>query len=268
MASRSYLFVPGNRPERFDKACTAGADVVIVDLEDAVAPGDKASAREALRAWLSPAKPVFVRINAADTSWFADDLALVALPGVAGIVLPKAEAAAPLSELHRRAPDARLVPLIETAAGLWNAHAVASVPGVERVAFGSVDFQLDLGITGEGEELLFARSQLVLVSRVAGRAAPIDGVTVALDDPVVLAEDVARARRLGFGAKLCIHPKQVAAVNAGFMPPAAEVAWAREVVRAADASGDNAVRLDGKLIDRPIIERARAVLVLVQGAGQ
>ena len=266
MLARSWLFVPGNRPERFDKACAAGADVVIVDLEDAVAPADKAQAREAVRTWLSASKAVVLRINAADTAWFEDDLAIVALPGVMGVMLPKAEAAAPLAELHRRAPQARLVPLVETALGLWNAREVAGAPGVERIAFGSVDFQLDLGINGEGEELLLARSQLVLASRVAGRLPPIDGVTVALDDPDVLAEDVARARRLGFAGKLCIHPRQVAGVNAGFMPPPAEIAWAREVIRAADAAGGNAVRIDGKMIDRPIIERARGVLALAEGA--
>jgi citrate lyase subunit beta/citryl-CoA lyase len=265
MLARSWLFVPGNRPERFDKACEAGADAVIVDLEDAVAPQDKASARDAVRGWLGASRSVFLRINAADTDWFDADAAIVALPGVAGVVLPKSENAAALAQLHRRAPKARLVPLVETALGLWNAREVASAPGVERLAFGSIDFQLDVGITGEGEELLYARSQIVLASRVADRKPPIDGVTVALDDPAVLCADVARARRLGFGGKLCIHPKQVAGVNAGFMPPAEEIEWARKVIAAANTAGANAVRVDGKMIDRPIIERARGVLALVEG---
>jgi citrate lyase subunit beta/citryl-CoA lyase len=267
MSDRSFLFVPGNRPERFDKACASGADAVIIDLEDAVAPAEKDGARESVRRWLSPDKPVYLRLNAADTDWFFADLALVNMAGVRGIALPKAETQGPIGEIHRRSGTAtRIIPIIETALGLWKAHEIASAPGVERLAFGSIDFQLDTGISGEHEELLYARSQLVLVSRITGRLAPVDGVTVALDDEALLADDVARARRLGFGGKLCIHPKQVAAINAGFLPPAAEVAWARQVVEAAARASDNAVRLDGKLVDRPVIERARAILAIVDGA--
>lgn len=261
MMDRSFLFVPGNRPERFDKACGAGAHAVIVDLEDAVAPADKVRAREAVRAWLSTARPVWLRINGPESEWFGADLELVGLRGVKGVVVPKAEDGAVLDDIRRRASvPARIMPLIESALGLWRAESIASAAGVERLAFGSVDFQLDTGIVGEREELLVARSQLVLVSRVTGRLAPVDGVTVALNDETALREDVERARRLGFGGKLCIHPKQVAGVNAGFRAPDADLAWARRVVEAADAAANNAVRLDGKLIDRPIIERARALL--------
>ncbi|MCX7170053.1 MAG: CoA ester lyase [Proteobacteria bacterium] len=261
MRARSFLFVPGNRPERFDKACQAGADCVIIDLEDAVAPPDKLMAREAVRQWLAPGKEVFVRLNGADTDWFDDDLELMGLPGLAGIVLPKAESREQIDAVRS---DMKLplpiIPLIETASGLWHCAQIAASPGVVRLAFGSVDFQLDLGISGDHEELLFARSQLVLVSRVKGLLPPVDGVTVALDDEAALAADIRRARNLGFGGKLCIHPKQVAPINAGFRPQAAELAWARQVVEAARNSGDNAVRLEGKLIDRPVIERARALI--------
>lgn len=261
MSDRSYLFVPGNRPERFDKAIASGADVVIFDLEDAVAPGDKEAARESVRGWLNAAKPVYIRMNAADTQWFAADLQLAGLPGIAGIALPKAESAEAIREIHAKAGKAvRILPLIETALGLWHAKDVAAAPGVTRLAFGSVDFQLDTGITGEDEELRYARSHLVLVSRVTGRLSPVDGVTVALDDESTLKRDVAQSRRMGFGGKLAIHPKQVQAINNGFLPQAAEILWARQVIAAAAASGDNAVRLEGKLIDRPIIDRARAML--------
>jgi citrate lyase subunit beta/citryl-CoA lyase len=261
MSERSYLFVPGNRPERFDKAFAAGADVVIIDLEDAVAPVGKLAARESVRAWLTPAKPVFVRLNAASTEWFAADLELATLPGVRGVALPMAEDDEAIREIHARAGAAmKIVPLIETALGLWRAERIAAAPGVERLAFGSVDFQLDTGIASDREGLLFARSQLVIASRVAGRLAPVDGVSVALDDEALLRDDVARARSLGFGGKLCIHPKQVAAINAGFCTQAAELAWAKKVLEAAAHSGGNAVRLEGKLIDVPVIERARALL--------
>ena len=257
---RSFLFVPGNRPERFDKACAAGAHAVIVDLEDAVAPADKASARAAARAWLTAAKPVWLRINGPESEWFGGDLDLVALPGVKGVVLPKAEDVAAIGEIHRRAAASPIMPLVESALGLWRADALAAAPGVERLAFGSVDFQLDTAIAGERDELLYARSHLVIASRVAGRLAPVDGVTLAIGDEAALRADVERSRLLGFGGKLCIHPGQVAVVNAGFRAPAGDIAWATRVIEAADASAGNAVRLDGKLVDRPIIDRARALL--------
>jgi citrate lyase subunit beta/citryl-CoA lyase len=263
MTDRSLLFVPGNRPERFDKACAAGADATLIDLEDAVAATDKASAREAVRAWLDASKSVYLRINGADTDWFRQDLALLALPGVRGVVLPKAEAAASIADIHAVAPGLPVIALIESALGLRNLEALAAA-GSARFAFGSIDFQLDLGIAGEREELLFARSALVLVSRLAGLPPPIDGVTVALDDPAQLADDIAYARRLGFGGKLCIHPRQVDAVNRGFLPPAADVEWATRVIEAAEHAGGNAVRLDGKMIDRPVIDRARAILQSAQ----
>lgn len=261
MAAKSYLFVPGNRPERFDKACQAGAGCVILDLEDAVAPSAKLQARQAVRQWLAGDKPVFVRLNGVDSDWFAADLELLDLPGLAGVVLPKAESRAQIDALRGAMKQPLpIVPLIESALGLWHGEQIAGTPGVQRLAFGSVDFQLDLGISGDQEELLFARSQLVLISRVCGLLPPVDGVTVALDDESALRADIARARKLGFGGKLCIHPKQVAPTNAGFSPQAAELAWARQVVAAAGQAQDNAVRLDGKLIDRPIIERAKALI--------
>lgn len=260
MSQRSFLFVPGNRPARFDKACAAGADVVIVDLEDAVVGAEKAAARDAARAWLQAGGRAWLRLNGTDTAWHAQDLQLLDLPGVLGVMLPKAERREDLQALVERAAGRPLVPLIESALGLWRAFELASVPGVTRLAFGAVDFQLDTGIVGEGDELLYARSQLVVVSRAAGLLAPVDGVTVALEDADALAADVARARSLGMGAKLCIHPQQVAVVNRAFLPRPEEITWARQVVAAALAAQDNAVRLDGKLIDRPIIERARALL--------
>ena len=256
---RSYLFVPGNRPERFDKACAAGADAVIVDLEDAVPFADKAAAREAVAAWLSAEKPVLVRINGADTDWFGDDLALCRMPGVAGVVLPKAEQAGDIARL-RAAGATAVLPLIESAAGIEHLRAIAAARGVQRLMFGSIDFQLDLGIPGEREELLFFRSQLVLASRLAGLAAPVDGVSTALDDAERLADDARHARQMGFGAKLCIHPKQVDAVNRCFTPGAHELAWAGRVLEAAARADGAAVALDGKMIDRPVILRAQAIV--------
>jgi citrate lyase subunit beta/citryl-CoA lyase len=261
-AARSFLFVPGDRPERFGKALAAGADQVIIDLEDAVAPPRKAEARAAIAAWLPTAtRPVLLRTNGADSPHFAEDLALCAHPAVVGLVLPKAERTAALAQARDVAPRAALLPLVESARGLAEATVLAAAPGVVRLIFGSVDFQLDLGIPEEGAPLAAFRSQLVLASRLGGAAAPVDGVTVALDDPGALEADTARARAFGFGAKLCIHPRQVAAVNAGFMPTEQEIGWARRIVDAVSAGADNAaLAVAGELVDRPVILKAQSIL--------
>lgn len=260
MTDRSYLFVPGNRPERFESACRAGADVVLVDLEDAVAPADKSAARRAAGQWLTSGGAAYLRINGADTDAFRDDLLLLGLPGVQGVMLAKAEENEPIAAIRQATPTLPVIPLIESARGFSNVNLIAAARGVARLAFGSVDYQLDLGIGGDRDELLMARSQLVLVSRVAGLLPPVDGVTMALDDTEALSRDVDYARRLGFGGKLAIHPRQVAVINEGFSPSPADLEWARRVVTAAAEAGDNALRLDGKLVDRPVIERARALL--------
>ncbi len=269
MICRSYLFVPGNRPDRFEKARQSGAGAVILDLEDAVQSTDKDLAREAVVSWLAPARPVYVRINGMGTLWFERDLEVVGLPGVLGVVLPKAEHPEQVAEVAARLTgEARVLPLLETALGIWNVRALAQAPRVERLAFGAVDFQLNTGISGEREELLYARSRLVLASRVAAILPPVDGVTMAFDDLTRLQEDVARARRLGFGGKLCIHPKQVETINRGFAPTEAERAWARRVLEEARVTGAGALRLDGELIDRPVIERARSILAQAESPGR
>jgi citrate lyase subunit beta/citryl-CoA lyase len=257
--ARSYLFVPGDRPERFDKAYAAGADAVIVDLEDAVAPDGKAAARTHLQAWLDASRPVHVRINGAGTAWFADDLALCGHPGVAGIVLPKAEEAAHVDAVA--AAGARAVlPLVESALGLWNALALCRAANVQRLVFGAIDFCADTGMREGHETLLHARSQLVLASRVAGIGAPVDGVTVALDDTGAVGRDTLRARDLGFGAKLCIHPKQIEAVHAAFLPTLPELAWARKVHAAYQGAQGAAVAVDGRMVDRPVFLLAEQML--------
>lgn len=260
--SRAWLFVPGHRPERFEKALAAGADRVIIDLEDAVAPADKDSARAALAAWLAEASArVAVRLNAADTPWFEPDLALLQHAAVSTVVLPKAEDTAVLARLAAQRSGLALVPLIESAAGIAAARTLAAAPGVERLAFGHIDFQLDLGMKDASEaDLLPQRCELVLASRLARIAPPLDGVTVAIDDAARLAEDVQRARRLGFGGKLCIHPRQVAGVRAGLAPSEAELAWARRVLEAAAAARGAAVAVDGKMVDKPVLLRAEGIL--------
>jgi citrate lyase subunit beta/citryl-CoA lyase len=261
LTARSYLFAPGHKPHIFAKAVASGADMVILDLEDAVAPDAKAGARDAIAAWLSADTPVAVRINGTDTSWWEEDLAICQHPGVAVVVVPKAEDPDALKVVAARLPPGvRLLPQIESARGLQQAGPMAEVPAVERLAFGALDFQLDLDLGDDPDALLVARSQLVLVSRLAGRAAPVDGVTTSWDSADAVETDSRRARALGFGGKLCIHPKQVPWVNACFSPSARDVAWATRVVEADQASGGHATVLDGQMIDRPVVERARAIL--------
>jgi len=257
---RSLLFVPANRPERFEKALASGADAVIVDLEDAVPPDEKERARDALASWLAPSRNVFLRINAADTPWFRSDLALARLPGIRGVMLPKAERIDEVFTVSCVGAGTAVLPMIESAVGLNNVQTISRAQGVRQLVFGSIDFQLDLGIAADDAELLPYRAQLVLASKLAGLAAPIDGVSTAIDDPTGLAADTLRSRRLGFGGKLCIHPRQVSTVNSCFAPSADEIQWARRVLDAAARSGGAAVAVDGKMVDRPVMMRASTIV--------
>ena len=250
------LFVPGDRPERFAKAAASGAEAVILDLEDAVAPANKEAARAGLTTGFGDV-PILVRINARGTLWHVADLAAVAELDVAAIVLPKAEMDGALDPIHagpaRRLP---VIALIETARGLADARAIAAHPAVARLAFGSIDFCADLGCAHEREALFLARSELVLASRLRGLPAPIDGVTTAIDNAVLITEDARHGRMLGFGGKLCIHPKQIEPVRAGYAPDEAEIAWAERIL----ASGEGAAAVDGAMVDEPVRITARAIL--------
>jgi citrate lyase subunit beta/citryl-CoA lyase len=270
MVARSYLFVPGDRPERFAKAMASGADAVVIDLEDAVAPAAKDAARNSLQERLAragadnPPKTVVVRVNASDTVWFEEDLRACAASAVSAIMVPKAERAEDLSRIAA-SHGKPLIALVETAAGFDNLRAVAFAAGVQRLAFGSIDFQLDTGISGDGEELLLFRSQMVLMSRVAGLARPVDGVSTSISDAQMVLDEAQRARRLGFGGKLCIHPVQVDAVNRSFSPSPAEIVWAQRMLAAAKSANGSAFAVDGKMVDKPVILRAEAIVRQVDG---
>ncbi|WP_236796221.1 CoA ester lyase [Amycolatopsis sp. GM8] len=251
VAARALLFVPGDRPDRFDKAVASGADGVIVDLEDAVADADKDAARSQVDEWLSRGGEALVRINGSGTPQFEADLELVAKHGCP-VVLPKAEDPRVLAGI-----EVPLVPILETALGIEAAMALCAVKNVARVAFGSVDLATQLGVRHDDELALgYARSRLVLASTANGIAPPIDGVTTTLDEESALIADIQHARRLGFGAKLCIHPKQVPVVRKGFLPTEEELRWARQVLTA----GASASAVDGQMVDRPVLERARRLL--------
>lgn len=261
LQTRSWLFVPGDRPPLFPKAAASAADVVILDLEDAVAPADKGAARAEVARYTA-VHPAYVRINAADTEFHDADIAALAdASGVLGFVVPKVGEPDDITRTVRHLPaDIPIVALMETAAGVENANRIAAHPATARLAFGSVDFGLDIGVLGDGEEMLYARSRLVTASRAAGIAAPVDGVTTDLDNPRQTTADAMRARRLGFGGKLCVHPRQAQSVNAAFTPGADEIRWAERVVAAMSASGGSAVRVDGQMIDAPRLESARRIL--------
>ncbi|WP_432260903.1 HpcH/HpaI aldolase/citrate lyase family protein [Cupriavidus sp. TMH.W2] len=258
--ARTYLFVPASRPERFAKAHASGADVVILDLEDAVADGDKDRAREALFDYLAAGGRGMVRVNGTRTSWFKDDAHLCRMDGVQGVILPKTEQGADIQWIRQHLrPDTPVLPLIETAAGMINVREIAGTHGVARLVFGTVDFRKELGIEGDDQELLFFRSMLVLASKAAGIDAPVDGVTLSISDTAELRRASEQGRRLGFGGKLCIHPSQVPEVNAAYQPSDALLNWARRVLEAAQ-SRPGAFQLDGAMVDAPVIAHATALL--------
>ena len=256
--ARTLLFVPGDRPERFDKAVATGADAVILDLEDAVAPAAKLRARDAVAGWLGAGHSAIVRINAADTEWYADDLRMIQGAAAATVMLPKADAAS-IARTTGALPDRRVIALLETVAGHMELQALAAAPGLERIAFGSVDFAAESGIDDAGEAMTAIRVQIVLASCHAGLPAPIDGISVEFDDAARMQADALRSRRLGFGGKLCIHPRQIGPVGTAFRPTAAELGWAQRVLAAFEASQGAATSVDGKMIDKPVVERARQI---------
>ncbi len=270
---RSILFVPGTRPDRLAKAMASGADAIVCDLEDAVDPSRKAEARDAVRAWLgtppSSGAARFVRINGPASAWIDDDLAwLRDLSGsIDAVVLPKTESAGDVERVAAIAPSGRVIPLLETARGIVRAAAIAGASAtIPAILFGAEDLTAELGIprTLEGAEIHFARSQVVLAAATIGCDA-IDAVFVDLTSPDHLRDDAVRARALGFRGKMAIHPDQVAVINEVFSPSADEVARARRLVdadEAARARGDGVYRVDDRMVDAPVIARARRVLAL------
>jgi citrate lyase subunit beta/citryl-CoA lyase len=265
--ARSLLFVPGNRPERYDKAVSSGADAIVLDLEDAVPLAEKAQAREHMQvAWprlMAAGVPVVVRINMLGQRLGEEDLQWLArMPAPAGVMVPKAESAESLRRLRSLLPDVPILPLIESAAGLGALTEIASAGGVLRLVLGHIDFMADTGIRCSEDEVELASLRFAIAMATRGQmlATAVDGVTVAIQDDDLLRRDARRALRFGFGAKLCIHPRQVAVVHQAVAPTAAEVDWARRVVAADAAAGGAAVQIDGRMVDRPVVLQARSTL--------
>ncbi|MQL52385.1 CoA ester lyase [Desulfofundulus thermobenzoicus] len=283
---RSFLFAPASDLRKVDKALSLDADAVILDLEDAVAVSEKVRARSLVLDVLGRAGRVgiYVRVNGVNTSWIVGDLMAVVGSRPAGIMLPKAENAeeirrvdwliGQLEEEYGLPPgEMELVPLVETARGVMNAYEIAaSCPRVRRLAFGAIDYTLDIGtsLTGQGTEIFYARSQLVVASRAAGIAGPIDTVYPRIKDEEGLAAECRLVRSLGFAGKLVIHPAQLGPVNDIFAPTPGEITYARKVVQAfdeAEARGVAAVQLEGKFIDYPVAAWARRILAIAHSLG-
>ena len=264
--ARSFLFAPGSEERKLRRALESDADAVIADLEDAVAPAEKAEARDLtiqLVAEIETNAARLVRVNGVGTEWHDADLAAVAASAADGIVLPKATAAAVAAVADR--VDLPIVPIVETAVGLREAFAIAAHDSVRALMLGAVDLGLELGLEprDDGHEILFARSSLVVDSAAAGLRGPIDRVWVDVRDPEGLAHDCVAGRSLGFRGKALVHPDQIAPTHEAFAPSADEVRRAREIVAAyerAEADGRGVVALDGEMIDAPVAEQARELL--------
>ncbi len=276
---RSVLFAPGNSARMVERAPQAGADAVVLDLEDAVPVAAKEATRATLaRLLATPSRtpPRFVRINALDSPWGRQDAADVVGAGVFGLVLPKVEAAPDIealdgiltgAEAAARMPlgQIEILPIIETARGVLRAAEIAAAgPRIRRIAFGSYDFarDMDIPLTASGEELLVPRATVALAARAA-RVQALDTVFAAIDDQAGLLAEASRARGLGFSGKFCIHPSQIGTVHRVFSPTAEEIAKATRVVaafRTAVADGRASVALDGKMVDYPIAEQHQRLL--------
>ncbi len=285
---RTALFVPGNRPDRVDKAVNSGADAVIIDLEDAVALGEKEEARPMVREKILEHvdRKIIVRVNAMDSQFFQGDLNEVIVPGLGCIIVPKVEQVDHIREINRHllhterekglAPGTvSIIPLIESAKAMQNIFQIVSEKTdpirLLTVAFGSADYTLDMGIemTKEGAELLYPRSRISIACRAADVEPPLDTpFMVDLKDMEALKADAKIAKQLGFQGKLCVHPNQIEPCNAIFSPTKEEILYAEKVVQAfdeAEAKGIAVFQLDGKFVDYAVVERSRRILKLAVG---
>lgn len=284
---RTALFVPGNRPDRVDKAVNTAADVIIIDLEDAVPLNQKEATRPFVAEKVRQHKDrkIIVRINALNTKFAVGDLAEVVMEGLTGIMVPKLETPADVREINTlliEAEDKKGLPrgsivviaLIESALAVENAYQIASEKTdpdrLFALAFGAADFALDMGfeLTKTGEELTYPRARIAVACRAAGLDPPIDTpFMIDLKDMSALEEDTKRACQLGFQGKLCIHPNQLDICNRLFSPTEEEIEFAQKIITAfeeAEASGVAAIQLDGKFIDYPVVARSRHILRLAE----
>jgi citrate lyase subunit beta/citryl-CoA lyase len=289
--NRSFLFAPGNVARRVEKALALEADAVIVDLEDSVATAEKAITRQSVAAALERPRRSrgYVRVNAPATAFCYGDLVQTLHRQVDGVVLPKVESAADLHaidwliwnlerDLGMVEGGVDLMPQIETAAGVQRIDRILQARNlrpykgpwrVKRVAFGGADYAHELGLTVsiDEPELADARARVVLASRAAGLEGPLDSPWFHFKDTEAFARALERSRRGGFQGRLCVHPDQIAPVNAAYLPSEAELARAERIVAAfkqAEARGEAAIQVDGEMVDYPVAHRAQTLIDLVR----
>ena len=262
----TWLYVPGDRPPIVAKALAAGADVVVVDLEDAVAPDRKDYARAATAELLSePQLTVHVRVNALDTPWAADDLRTLApLPGVSGLRLPKVTSAEEVVAVAEKARDLPLYALLETALGIERAFAIAAAhSSVHGIALGEADLRGDLGVRDDAG-LDWSRSRVIVAARAAGLAPPSQSVHPDIRDLEGLAASCAHGRALGFLGRAAIHPRQLPVIESAFLPTNEEIEEAETIVKAAMREEGAQALPDGRFIDAAVVAAAQRTLALAR----
>lgn len=265
----SFLFVPASQPERYSKALASGAHGVIIDLEDAIGVDDKDNARKLLKQhWpgisAEDKKRTVIRCNGSGSPFYPADIVLAKELGVHYLMIPKTESRDHVNGAAEELPHTAFIPMIETPLGIHHLDEIANSQQVLRLALGNLDMQVELGMScDENEtELDTVRFRMTLASKLAQIAPPIDGVTPATNDEAKIFAHAQKARRFGFGGKLCIHPKQISIVKQAFTPGAEEIDWAKRVIAADQASGGQAAKVDGKMIDRPVVMLARRIMRL------
>lgn len=264
--SKTWLFVPATRIDRVSKAFASGADAVIVDLEDAVAQEDKAQARKALQEYYDSAdyQPVWVRINQAGSDDFAEDIkACEKMPNLAGVILPKAKQATDIEYIHHLT-GLSVIALIENAIGLHQVDAMAKSAGLVAFSYGFLDLCNDLGVkVGTPAADIVAnqiRYQLILTSKINQLSPPIDTVYPDFNDAKGLSARVQLWSQMGMSGMLCIHPKQIAVVQNALQPTDADIEFARRVVEEYERSGQAVFKVDGEMVDAPVIQRCVQML--------
>ena len=285
---RSVIFVPGNRANMLERARSFDADIIMVDLEDSVPPGEKANARDMACEWVpalrGEGKRVMVRVNSLDTGLTRAELERVVSPALYGVSLGKVESVRDIRTLDglltplesaagMMTGSLRVIPWIETAKAAWDARAIAGASSrVAAIAFGAEDFTNDMGIerSDTGEEVAVPRAWVPVAAR-ACEVGALDSPFVRFRDPDALREDAGRARRMGYTGKFAIHPAQLEIINETFSPSADEIEYARRVVEAWDAAesgGRGSLALDGRMVDVPVVKRAQNLLALAEAMGQ
>lgn len=266
----TYLFAPADSPHKIEKALASAADAIILDLEDGVAPADKEQARQNLLTFFkNPApehlkKKILVRCNQTGTADFPLDMEVIAQCQIHAVMLPKSESSADVSEVTKHLPNIEILPLLESARGLYNMPAIVQASSqIRRVAFGSVDYALDLGVdwTAEGIERNYAMGHIVVLSRALNLAPPIGAVFPSLDQEEAFFLDTQRNQQTGFFGRMIIHPRQIDTVLQVYQPAPEQREWYQRVVTAYEAEGGlGSIQLDGQLIDLPVYKRAKRAL--------